>query len=127
MLHATSPAPIRPFPWENTYPPVLTWDLSPPGGTLPDLLDSAAATHGDALFLDYRDARITFTQFRTQVEDLAAGLLRLGLPPGDKIALYLPNTPYHPFAFFAALKAGLHHRASLPARCRARADPQAAR
>ncbi len=73
---------------------------------LPDLLDSAAATHGDALFLDYRDARITFTQFRTQVEDLAAGLLRLGLLPGDKIALYLPNTPYHPFAFFAALKAG---------------------
>jgi long-chain acyl-CoA synthetase len=106
MLHAPLTAPIRPFPWENTYPPVLSWDLSPPGGTIPDLLDSAAATHGDALFLDYRDARITFTQFRTQVEDLAAGLLRLGLPPGDKIALYLPNTPYHPFAFFAALKAG---------------------
>jgi long-chain acyl-CoA synthetase len=98
--------PTRPFPWETTYPPGLSWDLSPPGGTITDLMDSAATTHGDALFLDYRDARITFTQFRAQVENLGAGLLRLDLPPGDKIALYLPNCPYHPFAFFAVLKAG---------------------
>jgi long-chain acyl-CoA synthetase len=101
-----SDTPTRPFPWETAYPPGLSWDLSTPSGTVPDLMDTAAATHGDALFLDYRDARITFTQFAAQVESLAAGLLRLGLPPNDKIALYLPNCPYHPFGFFAVLKAG---------------------
>ena len=34
------------------------------------------------------------------------GLLRLGVQPGEKIALYLPNSPYHPYSFFAVLKAG---------------------
>ncbi len=28
------------------------------------------------------------------------------MKPGDAVALYLPNTPYHPIAFFAALKCG---------------------
>jgi long-chain acyl-CoA synthetase len=37
---------------------------------------------------------------------MAAGLLHMGLQPGEKVALYLPNSPYHPFSFFGVLKAG---------------------
>ncbi len=40
------------------------------------------------------------------MERVAAALLRRGLAAGRSIALYLPNTPYHPVAFFAAAKAG---------------------
>ena len=41
------------------------------------------------------------------------------------IAVYLPNTPLHPIAFFGGLKAGAQDRPFEPARRRARADPQA--
>jgi long-chain acyl-CoA synthetase len=96
----------RPFPWEATYPPGLSWDIEPPRGTLPGLMDEAVAAYGDAVFLDYRGTEITYAQFGAQVERLAAGLLRLGLAQGERVALYLPNSPYHPFSFFGVLKAG---------------------
>lgn len=96
----------RPFPWEASYPPGLSWDVTPQTGTLPDLFDGAIAAHGDASFLHYRDTTLTYRQFGAFVENAAAGLLRLGVQPDEKIALYLPNTPYHPASFFAVQKAG---------------------
>ena len=36
----------------------------------------------------------------------AAGFRRLGVTRGTPVALYLPNTPYHPIAFFGAMRAG---------------------
>ena len=37
---------------------------------------------------------------------LAAGLLGLGIGRGDAVALYLPNTPWHPVSFFALARTG---------------------
>jgi len=95
----------RPHPWEALYPPRLAWDFAPPRATLADHAARAAARFGDAPFLDYRGKIITFSEFSSSVTALAAGLLAFG-GPGQKIALYLPNTPYYPQAFFAVLKAG---------------------
>jgi long-chain acyl-CoA synthetase len=96
----------RPFPWEASYPPGLDWDIAPARGTLPEMLDRAAAEFGDAVFLKYRTTDISFRSFAAQVEAVAAGLLRLGTSPGEVFALYLPNSPYHPFSFFGVIKAG---------------------
>ena len=38
--------------------------------------------------------------------ELSAGLAEAGIGKGDTVALYLPNTPYHPIAFFAVLRLG---------------------
>jgi len=56
--------------------------------------------------LEYRDRKTSYGELRAGVEALAAGLMDLGVAPGKTVALYLPNTPYHPLSFFAALKAG---------------------
>ena len=37
---------------------------------------------------------------------MAAGLLRTGIGAGQSVALYLPNTLWHPIAFFAILRTG---------------------
>ena len=76
--------------------------------------------------LEYRDRKTTYAELRAGVDAVASGLMDLGVGPGTSVALYLPNTPYHPLSFFAALKAGGRHRAPLPARCRAGAGLQAA-
>jgi long-chain acyl-CoA synthetase len=41
------------------------------------------------------------------VDAAAAGLLALGLEPGDRVGLHLPNTVDFPVAYFGALRAGL--------------------
>jgi long-chain acyl-CoA synthetase len=81
--------------------------VNPPEQTLPEFLLRSVAEHGGKMFLDYRGHEISYAEFGRKVNQMAAGLLALGLPADSKIALYLPNTPYHPFSFFGVLRAGL--------------------
>ena len=97
----------RPFPWEGSYPARLTWDLAPPRETIPAMLDATIARMGYAPALEYRGHEISFADLGTAIGEVAKGLLALGLRQGERVALYLPNTPDHPFSFFGTLKAGL--------------------
>jgi long-chain acyl-CoA synthetase len=80
--------------------------VTPPDYTLPEFLLRSVAAHGGKIFLDYRGTEISYSEFGRKVNQTAAGLLHMGLQPGEKVALYLPNSPYHPFSFFGVLKAG---------------------
>jgi long-chain acyl-CoA synthetase len=97
----------RPFPWERNYPAGLPWDIAVPRETIPAMLGSTIARYGADIALEYRDARISFTDLGGAITDVAKGLITLGLRRGDRVALYLPNTPAHPFGFFGTLSAGL--------------------
>ena len=96
----------RPFAWEASYPPGLSWDAALLIETLPAMLDQAVAAYGDRCIIEFRDRRISFRELGRRVDRAAAGLQQRGVAPGDTVALYLPNTPYHPIAFFAILRAG---------------------
>jgi len=96
----------RPFPWEASYPPGLDWGAPLPVGTLTALLDDAVARYGPRNALAFRDRSISYAALGAMVEDAAAWLLAQGHGPGSVVALYLPNSPWHPVAFFAALRAG---------------------
>ena len=41
-----------------------------------------------------------------QVDRAAAGLAALGVGPGDRVAIVLPNCPQHVVAFYAVLRLG---------------------
>ncbi len=49
---------------------------------------------------------LTFGELRHQVTRAAAGLRRLGVGPGDRVAAYLPNCPEAVVAFLAAASIG---------------------
>ena len=93
-------------PWEKSYPPGVRWDAPIATATLPAMFDEMTAKWADKPALEYRDRTTSYRELRAGVEALASGLMDLGVGPGTSVALYLPNTPYHPVAFFAALKAG---------------------
>ena len=40
------------------------------------------------------------------VDEAAAGFLRAGIDRGTTIAVYMPNSAFHPITFFGGLKAG---------------------
>jgi long-chain acyl-CoA synthetase len=98
----------RPHPWERSYPPGTRWDAPLATSTLPALLDRAVATHGMRPALDYHGHKISYADLGATSDRAAGGFLALGLGRGDGVALYLPNTPDHPVAFFGALRSGAH-------------------
>ena len=104
-------------PWEKSYPPGVRWDAAIETATLPALFDAFTAKWGPKPALEYRDRRTSFAELRTGVEAIASGLMDLGVGPNTSVALYLPNTPYHPLSFFGVLRAGgrVVHLSSLDA------------
>ncbi len=63
----------------------------PRSRTLPDLLDEMAGRHPEREAVVAGDARLTYTQYRARVRELAKGLHRLGVRPGAKVALLMGN------------------------------------
>ncbi len=93
-------------PWDSAYPPECRWDAPIAPGTLPGFLDDVAARFGDRPALEYNGHTLTYAAMKHAADRLAAGLLAQGIGRGDCVALYLPNTPWHPICFFAALRTG---------------------
>jgi fatty-acyl-CoA synthase len=61
----------------------------------------------DALVVRHQDIRWTYAELRREVDRLAAGLLALGLEPGDRIGIWSPNNAEWVLTQFATAKAGL--------------------
>lgn len=96
-----------PRPWRAAFPDVADWETPIVAGTIPGLLDRAVAQYGNDPAIEFRDRQISFRTLATQADRLAAGLLAAGLGKGQSIALYLPNTPWHPVAFFGVARTGV--------------------
>jgi fatty-acyl-CoA synthase len=71
--------------------------------------DRAVARWGerDGLVVRHQDVRWTYRELAARVDALAAGLLGLGLEPGDRIGIWSPNNAEWVQLQFASAKAGL--------------------
>ncbi len=70
-------------------------------------LERAARYHGGRTALVFRDRRWSFSELDRQASSLAAGLRGLGLKPGERLGLHLPNWPEFVLAYYAANKIGV--------------------
>ena len=75
--------------------------------TIGDLLTAQASRYVDRAFLVMGDERWTYASAEQQATAIAAGLGALGLWPGDRLGIILPNVAEFVLAVFAAAKAGL--------------------
>jgi fatty-acyl-CoA synthase len=73
--------------------------------TLPELLAARADAAAPALI--ERGRALSFRELAAESRRVAAGFARLGLKPGDRVALWLPNVPAWLAAFFACAQLGL--------------------
>jgi acyl-CoA synthetase (AMP-forming)/AMP-acid ligase II len=74
--------------------------------TVNDVLDHAAQRFGDRIALVDGPSRYTFRDLHAQVLQASDGLRALGVRPGDRVALWLPNRVEWCVAFYAAVRAG---------------------
>ena len=79
------------------------------GQTIGACFDATCAAHPDqmALISRHQQIRWTYAQLKDRVDALAAGLLALGLEPGDRIGIWAPNCAEWAVTQFATAKAGL--------------------
>ncbi|HEY0437443.1 MAG TPA: AMP-binding protein, partial [Phenylobacterium sp.] len=79
------------------------------GQTIGAAFDAACAAHPHvpALISRHQKIRWSYAEMQQRVEALAAGLLALGLEPGDRIGVWAPNCAEWALTQFATAKAGL--------------------
>ena len=63
--------------------------------------------NGNALVVRHQDIRWSWSELKARVDNFAAGLIDLGLEPGDRIGIWSPNNAEWAIAQFATAKAGL--------------------
>jgi long-chain acyl-CoA synthetase len=92
--------------WTRYYPPGVPRNVEIPNLLLPQFIERSVRRWGTRDALVFYGAKWTYERFWQQSERFAAALARDGVRPGDRVALYLPNCPAYPIAFFGALRAG---------------------
>jgi 2,3-dihydroxybenzoate-AMP ligase len=75
--------------------------------TIPSALCGAWTSYGDRVALVTPERRVSYAELDATTDRLAAGLLDLGLEPGDAVTLQLDNTAETVEAWYGLLKAGL--------------------
>jgi long-chain acyl-CoA synthetase len=93
-------------PWLASYPPGVPADYDFPKVPLTRLLDDAASSFPTGTALAFLGTTMTYRELKDAVDRFAAGLRRLGVDKGDRVAVVLPNCPQNVIAFFAALRLG---------------------
>ena len=93
-------------PWLASYADGVPAEIEPVTQTLVDMLDDAVARYPRRPALEFFGAVTTYRELGEQVARAAAGLWRLGVRAGDRVALILPNAPQHVVAFYAAQRLG---------------------
>ena len=92
--------------WHQFYDPEVASSLDYPETTLYELFEKAVQESPGRSATLFFGARISYRKLGQLVDQFAAALASLGVKPGDRVALILPNLPVYPVAHFAAMKLG---------------------
>jgi len=94
-------------PWLAHYDADVAHSIAPyPDKTLIDYLADLSHAHGDRSAVLFKGASVSYGVLETQSDAFAAAVASLGVRPGDRVALLLPNCPQFMIAQFGVWKAG---------------------
>ncbi|MDF1838099.1 MAG: AMP-binding protein, partial [Planctomycetota bacterium] len=93
-------------PWFQHYPADTPKEVEFEEITLPGMLEKSIRLGADTQALHFIKCSMTYGQVGTEVDKLAAAMVKMGLKPGMRVAIQLPNMPQNLIAFFAALSVG---------------------
>ena len=93
-------------PWLKYYPEWTAHSLDYGDETLDDIYQANLAKNSAKPATRFFGKGQTYGELDDQVRAAAAGLQKLGVGKGDRVAILLPNCPQHVAAFFAVQKLG---------------------
>lgn len=93
-------------PWLKNYDPVVSPTLNYKSIPLYDFLDNTAQKYPRRTAIVFNNWKITYQNLKTITDYIAGNLKQLGIKPGDRVAIMLPNLPQTILTYWGVLKAG---------------------
>ncbi|WP_460412426.1 long-chain-fatty-acid--CoA ligase, partial [Thermus oshimai] len=93
-------------PWVKHYDPGVPPEIQVPPIPLWKILEESAGRYPHGVALDFLGKTLTYRALWEEARRFAGGLKALGVKPGDRVAIMLPNSPQFVIAFYGALMAG---------------------
>lgn len=93
-------------PWLNTVASDPRWVRPIPETTMLEIFDNAVRDYPQRAAILYYGRRFTWTELDELTNAFAAYLVSQGFSPGDRLGLYLQNSPHFCIALYGTWKAG---------------------
>lgn len=93
-------------PWLKKYDEGVPHQINYPPITVHGMLEETAKKYPNSKCTIFKGASITYREMDAITDQLAAGLAELGVKKGDRVGIFMPNTPQFVMAYFGILKAG---------------------
>jgi len=95
-------------PWLNEYEQGVPKEIDLRGlQSLSELLEQSFQQFADQDAFESFDVRMTYAQIDQHSKAFAAWLQSLGLEPGSRVAIMMPNLLQYPIALFGVIRAGM--------------------
>ncbi|WP_261934365.1 long-chain-fatty-acid--CoA ligase [Sphingomonas bisphenolicum] len=92
--------------WRERYQHPTAWDQTFPPLSMGEMVTHSVKAHPDAPMIDFMGRHFSYGAMLEQIRRIACGLQGMGVKKGDRVGLYLPNTPHYVAAYYGALMAG---------------------
>lgn len=94
-------------PWLKHYDPPVAHSLAPyPNKPVYSFLEETAARYPDRPCTIFKGRVVTYRQMNELTDRMAAALASIGVKKGDRVGIFIPNTPQFVIAYYGILKAG---------------------
>jgi long-chain acyl-CoA synthetase len=93
-------------PWLAHYDQGVPHTIDYPKVPLFHFLEEAARKYPDRACTIFKGAVISYKEMNALTDHMAAALVEMGVKKGDRVGIFMPNTPQFVIAFFGILKAG---------------------
>lgn len=92
--------------WQDAYRHPVPWATGFAPRSMIDLFEDSVRQHGQRRAIDFLGRHYSYDELANGVRRVATGLAALGYGKGDRIGLFLPNTPHYLAAYHGALRLG---------------------
>ena len=89
----------------NVWPPQVPRQLELPATSVFHNLTVSALRFGEHPAIHYYGTDVTYNEFKRQAEAIAGYLQHAGVKAGDRVLLYMQNSPQYIIGYFAILRA----------------------
>ncbi|MEW6406815.1 MAG: long-chain fatty acid--CoA ligase [Chloroflexota bacterium] len=93
-------------PWLAHYDKGVPQTIDYPKAPLFHFLEESARKYPDRACTIFKGAVITYKEMNALSDSIAAALVDMGVKKGDRVGIFMPNTPQFVMAYFGILKAG---------------------
>src|SRR5688572_19815042 len=93
-------------PWLAHYDKGVLQTIDYPKVPMFHFLEEAARKYPDRACTIFKGAVISYKEMNALTDRMAAALVEMGVKKGDRVGIFMPNTPQFVIAFFGILKAG---------------------